>query len=84
MKPGHSVTSHFEIAGKSKGKHAQGDVYNPASTINTRECMQVYRFLVRYYGNAGEKVDAAAVAFHGGRQVLRHFLLRMACSLADD
>ena len=28
---------------------------------------QVYRFLVRFYGDAGEKVDAAAAAYFGGR-----------------
>ena len=32
--------------------------------------MQVYRFLVRFYGDAGEKVDAAAAAYFGGRCVV--------------
>ena len=39
--------------------------------------MQVFRFLVRYYGDAGEKAEAASVAYFGGRQallVLRHNL----------
>lgn len=34
--------------------------------------IQVYRFLVRYYGDAGEKAEAASVAYFGGRQASCH------------
>ena len=37
---------------------------------------EVYRFLVKYYGDAGEKADAASVAYFGGRQVHRCLSLK--------
>ena len=46
---------------------------NDAEPSDKNEFMQVFRFLVRYYGDAGEKADAASVAYFGGRQVLHLF-----------
>jgi len=48
---------------------------NDAEHTDKNESIQVFRFMVRYYGDAGEKADAASVAYFGGRQVLHLVIL---------